>query len=46
LAFEGELRGERSPLPDGQDGLQMVAVTQAVLQSIEARRVVPVPALG
>jgi len=46
LAFEGELRGERSPLPDGQDSLQMVAVTQAVLQAIEARRVVAVPSVG
>jgi predicted dehydrogenase len=44
LAFEGELRGERSRLPDGSDSLQMVAVTQAVLQAIEERRVVAVPA--
>lgn len=43
LAFEAELRGERSQLPDGQDSLQTVAVTQAVLQSIEERRVVSVP---
>jgi 1,5-anhydro-D-fructose reductase (1,5-anhydro-D-mannitol-forming) len=46
LAFEGELSGEPSPLPDGQDSLQTVAVTQAVLQSIEERRVVSVPAVG
>lgn len=44
LAFEGELRGERSRLPDGLDSLQTVAVTQAVLQAIEERRVVTVPA--
>jgi len=44
LAFEGELRGERSQLPDGLDGVQTVAVTQAVLQAIEERRVVTVPA--
>ena len=44
LAFEGELRGERSRLPDGLDSLQTVAVTQAVLQSIEERRVVAVSA--
>jgi 1,5-anhydro-D-fructose reductase (1,5-anhydro-D-mannitol-forming) len=44
LAFEGELRGERSRLPDGSDSLQTVAVTQAVLQSIEERRVIAVPA--
>lgn len=46
LAFEGELRGERSPLPDGPDGLQMVAVTQAVLQSIEDRRIVAGPTVA
>lgn len=46
LAFEAELRGERSQLPDGQDSLQTVAVTQAVLQSIEERRVVSVPNVG
>ncbi|MDH3601546.1 MAG: Gfo/Idh/MocA family oxidoreductase [Candidatus Tectomicrobia bacterium] len=45
LAFEGELRGERSPLPDGSDSLQTVAVTQAVLQSIEERRMISVPAV-
>lgn len=45
LAFEGELRGERSQLPDGQDSVQMVAVTQAVLQSIDERRVIAVPAV-
>jgi predicted dehydrogenase len=44
LAFEGELRGERSRLPDGSDSVQTVAVTQAVLQSIEERRVIAVPA--
>jgi 1,5-anhydro-D-fructose reductase (1,5-anhydro-D-mannitol-forming) len=46
LAFEGELRGERSALPDGPDSLQMVAVTEAVLQAIETRRVVAVPAVA
>ena len=46
LAFEGELRGERSPLPDGQESVQTVAVTQAVLQSIEERRMVSVPAVA
>ena len=45
LAFEGELRGERSSLPDGEDGVRTVAVTQAVLQAIEARRCVTVPAV-
>lgn len=43
LAFERELRGERSLLPDGADSTQMVAVTQAVLQAIDERRSVTVP---
>ncbi len=43
LAFEGELRGERSLLPDGEDSVQTVAVTQAVLQAIDERRSVAVP---
>jgi 1,5-anhydro-D-fructose reductase (1,5-anhydro-D-mannitol-forming) len=46
LAFEGELRGERSPLPDGEDSTQMVAVTQAVLQAVAERRSVAVPAVA
>ena len=46
LAFEGELRGKRSALPDGPDSLQMVAVTEAVLEAIETRRVVAVPTVG
>jgi 1,5-anhydro-D-fructose reductase (1,5-anhydro-D-mannitol-forming) len=45
LAFEGELRGERSLLPDGEDSVQTVAVTQAVLQAIDERRSVAVPAV-
>jgi 1,5-anhydro-D-fructose reductase (1,5-anhydro-D-mannitol-forming) len=45
LAFEDELRGQRSLLPDGEDSVQMVAVTQAVLQAIVERRSVPVPAV-
>jgi predicted dehydrogenase len=45
-AFEGELNGERSLLPDGDDSMQTVAVTQAVLRSIEERRIVAVPAVG
>jgi hypothetical protein len=43
LAFEGELHGERSLLPDGEESMQMVAVTQAVLQAIDERRMVAVP---
>ena len=46
LAFEGELRGERSLLPDGEDSMQIVAVTQAVLQAIEERRSVAVPTVA
>lgn len=42
-AFEGELRGEPSVLPDGEDSVRIVAVTEAVLQSIEERRSVAVP---
>jgi 1,5-anhydro-D-fructose reductase (1,5-anhydro-D-mannitol-forming) len=43
MAFEGELRGERSLLPDGEDSVRTVAVTQAVLQAIDERRSVAVP---
>jgi 1,5-anhydro-D-fructose reductase (1,5-anhydro-D-mannitol-forming) len=46
LAFEGELRGERSLLPDGQDSVRTVAVTQAVLQAIDERRSLAVPAMA
>ncbi len=46
LAFEGELRGQRSSLPDGRDSLQTVAVTQAVLQSIAERRIIAVPPMA
>jgi 1,5-anhydro-D-fructose reductase (1,5-anhydro-D-mannitol-forming) len=43
VAFEGELHGTPSLLPDGDDSTQMVAVTQAVLQAITERRSVTVP---
>ncbi len=43
-AFEGELRGQRSNLADGDDGAYTVAVTNAILQSIAERRIVPVAA--
>jgi 1,5-anhydro-D-fructose reductase (1,5-anhydro-D-mannitol-forming) len=46
LAFERELRGERSSLPDGEDSVQTVAVTQTVLQAIDERRSVAVPAVA
>ncbi|MDB5808550.1 MAG: Inositol 2-dehydrogenase [Betaproteobacteria bacterium] len=45
-AFEGEVRGERSLLPDGDDSLYTVATTQSVLQSINERRIVAVPAVA
>lgn len=41
-AFAGEVRGERSLLPDGEDSAYTVAVTQAVLKSIDERRIVKV----
>ena len=44
LAFESDMRGERSLLPDGADSARTVAVTQAVLQSIDERRIVSVQA--
>lgn len=43
-AFEGELQGRRSNLPDGDDSAYTVAVTNAVLDSIQQRRIVPVTA--
>ena len=43
-AFEGELQGIRSNLPDGADSAYTVAVTNAVLQSINERRIVTVMA--
>lgn len=43
-AFEAEMRGERSMLPDAEDSLRTVAVTQAVLESIAEHRIVTVPA--
>jgi 1,5-anhydro-D-fructose reductase (1,5-anhydro-D-mannitol-forming) len=41
-AFEGELRGKRSNLPDGEDSAYTVAVTNAVLRAIDERRIVAV----
>lgn len=39
-AFETDVGGGRSLLPDGEDSLYTVAVTNAVLQSIDERRIV------
>lgn len=41
-AFEADVRGQRSLLPDGDEGHYVVAVTDAVLQSIDQRRIVSV----
>jgi 1,5-anhydro-D-fructose reductase (1,5-anhydro-D-mannitol-forming) len=41
-AFEQELQGNRSNLPDGDDAAYTVAVTNAVLQAIDERRIVAV----
>lgn len=43
LAFEGEWRGTPSLLPDGETCIQMVAVTQAVLQAVAEGRSIAVP---
>lgn len=43
-AFEGELKGERSLLPDGEENLPTVATLHAALRAIDERRIVPVPA--
>jgi 1,5-anhydro-D-fructose reductase (1,5-anhydro-D-mannitol-forming) len=42
-AFEGEIAGTRSLLPDGEECIHVVATTQAVLASVQERRAV-VPA--
>lgn len=41
-AFERDVRGQRSALPDGEEGTQLVAVTRAVLDAVEQRRTVAV----
>jgi 1,5-anhydro-D-fructose reductase (1,5-anhydro-D-mannitol-forming) len=41
-AFESELQGKRSNLPDGDDSAYTVAVTNAVLKAIDERRIVAV----
>lgn len=41
-AFEDDVAGKRSLLPDGEDSQYIVAVTNAVLQSIDERRIVTV----
>jgi 1,5-anhydro-D-fructose reductase (1,5-anhydro-D-mannitol-forming) len=40
--FEGEVRGTRSLLPDGEECVHVVAATEAVLAAVEQRRAVSV----
>jgi 1,5-anhydro-D-fructose reductase (1,5-anhydro-D-mannitol-forming) len=39
-AFEGEIAGTRSDLPDGHECIHVVAATEAVLASVEQRRAI------
>jgi 1,5-anhydro-D-fructose reductase (1,5-anhydro-D-mannitol-forming) len=39
-AFEGEVRGVRSHLPDAQECVHVVATTEAVLESVQQRRAI------
>jgi predicted dehydrogenase len=41
-AMEGELAGTRSVLPDAQEGMYMIELADAILESIKTRRMVPV----
>jgi 1,5-anhydro-D-fructose reductase (1,5-anhydro-D-mannitol-forming) len=41
-AFEDDVHGKRSVLPTGEEGTQLVAVTRAVLDSVQQRRTVAV----
>ena len=41
-AMEAELRGERSLLPDADDAIYMIEISNAILESIETRRMVPI----
>ena len=41
-AFEQDVQGKRSVLPDGEEGTQMVAVTCAVLDAVAQRRTIAV----
>ena len=43
-SFERELQGQRGNLPDGDDSAYTVAVTNAILTSINERRIVTVAA--
>jgi 1,5-anhydro-D-fructose reductase (1,5-anhydro-D-mannitol-forming) len=39
-AFEGEVQGRRSLLPDGEECIHVVAATEAVLAAVEQRRAI------
>jgi predicted dehydrogenase len=41
-AFEREIRGERSVLPTGEDGVRIIQLASAVLQSIQTRQSIAV----
>jgi predicted dehydrogenase len=41
-AFEAELAGRHTDLPDGESGVALVEVTRAIMQSIDERRTVPI----
>jgi predicted dehydrogenase len=40
-AMEAELRGERSVLPDAEEGIYMIELADAIFESIDTRRAVP-----
>jgi predicted dehydrogenase len=40
--MERELHGERSLLPDAEDGISMIAIADAIFESIDTRRTVAV----
>ena len=40
--MEGELRGERSLLPDAAQATYMIAMADAIFEAIKTRRIVPV----
>jgi predicted dehydrogenase len=41
-AFERELAGQRTDLPDGESGIALVEVVNAITRSIDERRTVPI----
>jgi predicted dehydrogenase len=41
-AMESELRGVRSVLPDAADAVYMIEIANAIFESIDTRRIVPI----